>query len=620
MPRGCPEPGCVPRGGGGRTPGLSPRPGRGPAPPGSVGICRDLPGRPRGKGETEAGIAGAWASVRAPRRARSLPLPLPLPRWRGPAPAARSGCSTRDTPERRLGAMKLQDPKPSPRCTQELVPHKGRATAMAPLLRPQPEGESLSSDEASSTDGPQAKSSELDLRISDLQHQAQGMSLEEGCLRPDQDHLRHLRHVLAETEQRSWAQHLEDQARLQAEHQGVEELRQRLQEAQTRLEQEPESLRERGESQVREASELLETALKRFEDLEFQQLERESRREEEREAASAALACEIARLQRTRTMQQQEQKEKPEGRRMEKTQLLPPGDSPRIGTGDPSSDTTQELTKLMFTQRTDRRLIVLGAGPLFTVRSSVQGSIGLQRSGSLPRRRGDRPSPRVAQRPLSLHGNVLNPGVRVLQSEGGANDGGGRRTDLAPYSSLESCVAQLAEMERRVQEAMAERERLLQAREAKKAAQQASKPPELPPPAKGVAPLDLRRHLEALGHSVETCGDVRVSSRACKGFLVKMGGRVKTWRRRWFCFDRHKRLLAYYADKEETKLKGVIYFQAIEEVYYDHLRSAWKSPNPALTFCVKTYDRLFCLVAPSAEAMRIWIDAIVTAAEENARY
>lgn len=30
------------------------------------------------------------------------------------------------------------------------------------------------------------------------------------------------------------------------------------------------------------------------------------------------------------------------------------------------------------------------------------------------------------------------------------------------------------------------------------------------------------------------------------------------------------------ADKHETKLKGVIYFQAIEEVYYDHLRSAAK--------------------------------------------
>ncbi len=30
------------------------------------------------------------------------------------------------------------------------------------------------------------------------------------------------------------------------------------------------------------------------------------------------------------------------------------------------------------------------------------------------------------------------------------------------------------------------------------------------------------------------------------------------------------------SDKHETKLKGVIYFQAIEEVYYDHLRSANK--------------------------------------------
>lgn len=30
------------------------------------------------------------------------------------------------------------------------------------------------------------------------------------------------------------------------------------------------------------------------------------------------------------------------------------------------------------------------------------------------------------------------------------------------------------------------------------------------------------------------------------------------------------------ADKHESKLKGVIYFQAIEEVYYDHLRSATK--------------------------------------------
>ncbi len=32
------------------------------------------------------------------------------------------------------------------------------------------------------------------------------------------------------------------------------------------------------------------------------------------------------------------------------------------------------------------------------------------------------------------------------------------------------------------------------------------------------------------------------------------------------------------SDKHEAKLKGVIYFQAIEEVYYDHLKSAHKVP------------------------------------------
>lgn len=38
--------------------------------------------------------------------------------------------------------------------------------------------------------------------------------------------------------------------------------------------------------------------------------------------------------------------------------------------------------------------------------------------------------------------------------------------------------------------------------------------------------------------------------------------------------------LVSFADKHETKLKGVIYFQAIEEVYYDHLRSAAKVRMP----------------------------------------
>ncbi|XP_030632001.1 LOW QUALITY PROTEIN: pleckstrin homology-like domain family B member 1 [Chanos chanos] len=137
--------------------------------------------------------------------------------------------------------------------------------------------------------------------------------------------------------------------------------------------------------------------------------------------------------------------------------------------------------------------------------------------------------------------------------------------------------------------------------------------------------FDLRTHVESSGHNVETCYHIILTEKMCKGYLVKMGGKIKSWKKRWFVFDRLKRTFSYYVDKHETKLKGVIYFQAIEEVYYDHLRSATKkgffnlnltnSPNPSLTFCVKTHDRLYYMVAPSAEAMRIWMDVIVTGAE-----
>ncbi|XP_062894338.1 pleckstrin homology-like domain family B member 1 isoform X12 [Mobula hypostoma] len=127
--------------------------------------------------------------------------------------------------------------------------------------------------------------------------------------------------------------------------------------------------------------------------------------------------------------------------------------------------------------------------------------------------------------------------------------------------------------------------------------------------------FDLRSHIESSGHNLETCYQITMSEKMCKGYLTKMGGKIKSWRKRWFVFDRIKRTLSYYVDKHESKLKGVIYFQAIEEVYYDHLRSASKSPNPGLTFCVKTHDRLYFMVAPTPEAMRIWMDVIVTGAE-----
>ncbi|XP_078482059.1 pleckstrin homology-like domain family B member 2 [Ciona intestinalis] len=131
--------------------------------------------------------------------------------------------------------------------------------------------------------------------------------------------------------------------------------------------------------------------------------------------------------------------------------------------------------------------------------------------------------------------------------------------------------------------------------------------------------FNLRQHIESCGHNPSACRHTSINATSCRGYMTKMGGRIKTWRKRWFVFDRMKKSLSYYSDKHEVKLKGMIYFQAIEDVFFDHLKSH-KSPNPSLTFCVKCYDRVYYLVAPSSEAMRIWMDTLVTGAEGYREY
>lgn len=80
--------------------------------------------------------------------------------------------------------------------------------------------------------------------------------------------------------------------------------------------------------------------------------------------------------------------------------------------------------------------------------------------------------------------------------------------------------------------------------------------------------------------------------------------------------DREKRAFIYYTDKGEKKVRGGAYFSAIDEVYLDHL-NVTKSNRPHSTFIVKTKKRLYHLQAPSDQAARIWIDAIITGAQGN---
>lgn len=133
--------------------------------------------------------------------------------------------------------------------------------------------------------------------------------------------------------------------------------------------------------------------------------------------------------------------------------------------------------------------------------------------------------------------------------------------------------------------------------------------------------FDLKHHVENSGHQLMNQIDantklplIHLNSNSCRGYLFKMGQKFKTWNKRWFVFDRTKRTLCYYMDKHETKLRGSIYFQSINEVYVDHMRTI-KSPDSKSTFVVKTLDRNFYFVAPSSELMRIWVDVIFTGAE-----
>nr|XP_033819358.1 pleckstrin homology-like domain family B member 3 isoform X1 [Geotrypetes seraphini]XP_033819360.1 pleckstrin homology-like domain family B member 3 isoform X1 [Geotrypetes seraphini] len=567
--------------------------------------------------------------------------------------------------------------------------------------------------------------SRLEQHVKELNQQKKELKIEmemegallEGELRMEQQDLvreeeviQMLQGRLDDTEKKYFAEREQERANVVEERRKVDELERKYVEYKKLIDKQPESLREQLKKQIQEMSELLEVATKVFEDLEFQQLEKESSLEEERETSYQQIMQEISEHQnnlnksKLKTLRLEEQvkkireqmgtecqalsEEKSQTMKsllLEKNRLLELSDRCEKENGESFQGRQQVLTKLAVAQKYipfdnsaagSTHSCVLSVSNV-SVLSSLKSSPGLQRTNSLPRRRGESARGKDSDRPVSLHGNAGLLALQLVQLEGvrgggsltGSSslqmarlqtpllqlqnrhllNGSAVKTSLGssrlPYGP-ENPLSKIAEMERLLREALAERERLLKAREAKRTAQeearkkkeemvqeqktqgkspevvlgpiQASQPDSLTVQVKNSRPaFNLRSHMESLGHSVETCPQVTVTASLCKGYLVKMGGRIKTWKKRWFVFDCQKRRLAYFVDKEELKLKGVIYFQAIEEVYYDHLRNASMSPHPKLTFCVKTYERLFCMVAPTPEAMRLWIDVIVTAAEEN---
>ncbi|XP_057620092.1 pleckstrin homology-like domain family B member 2 isoform X6 [Chionomys nivalis] len=580
-------------------------------------------------------------------------------------------------------------------------------------------------------------SRELDMECALLDGEQKSETAE---LMKEKEILDHLNRKITELEKNIVGEKTKEKVKLDAEREKLERLQELYSEQKTQLDNCPESMREQLQQQLKRDADLLDVESKHFEDLEFQQLERESRLDEEKENLTQQLLREVAEYQRNIVA------------RKEKISALKKQASHIVQQAQREQDhfVKEKNNLIMMLQREkenlchlEKKYSSLTGGKGFPINPNIlkehfrsleerkkQHKEGLYLSDTLPRKKTTpsvsphfssatmgRSSTPKAHLPLGQSnscGSVLPHSLatmtkdsesrRMLRGYNHQQMSEGQRQKPEFYSrtasesnvylnsfhypdhsykdqaydtlsldssdsmetSISACspdnissastsnIARIEEMERLLKQAHAEKTRLLESREremeAKKRAleeekrrreilekrlqEETSQRQKLiekevkirekqraqARPLTRYLPVrkedfDLRSHVETAGHNIDTCFHVSITEKTCRGYLIKMGGKIKTWKKRWFVFDRNKRTFSYYADKHEAKLKGVIYFQAIEEVYYDHLKNANKSPNPLLTFSVKTHDRIYYMVAPSPEAMRIWMDVIVTGAE-----
>ncbi|XP_043450069.1 pleckstrin homology-like domain family B member 2 isoform X31 [Prionailurus bengalensis] len=581
-------------------------------------------------------------------------------------------------------------------------------------------------------------SRELDMECALLDGEQKSETTE---LMKEKEILDHLNRKIAELEKNIVGEKTKEKVKLDAEREKLERLQELYSEQKTQLDNCPESMREQLQQQLKRDADLLDVESKHFEDLEFQQLEHESRLDEEKENLTQQLLREVAEYQRNIVT------------RKEKISALKKQANHIVQQAQREQDhfVKEKNNLIMMLQREkenlcnlEKKYSSLTGGKGFPVSPSTlkehfrsleerkkQHKEGLYLSDTLPRKKttpsisphfnsatmGRSTTPK-AHLPLGQSnscGSVLPHSLatmtkdsesrRMLRGYNHQQMSEGQRQKSSEFynrtasesnvylnsfhypdhsykdqafdtlsldssdsmeTSISACspdnissastsnIARIEEMERLLKQAHAEKTRLLESRERemeakKRALEEEKRRRELlekrlqeetsqrqkliekevkirekqraqARPLTRYLPVrkedfDLRSHVETAGHNIDTCYHVSITEKTCRGFLIKMGGKIKTWKKRWFVFDRNKRTFSYYADKHEAKLKGVIYFQAIEEVYYDHLKNANKSPNPLLTFSVKTHDRIYYMVAPSPEAMRIWMDVIVTGAE-----
>lgn len=100
---------------------------------------------------------------------------------------------------------------------------------------------------------------------------------------------------------------------------------------------------------------------------------------------------------------------------------------------------------------------------------------------------------------------------------------------------------------------------------------------------------------------------IRMDTKITKeGYLIKQGGKIKTWKRRWFVL--RESTLAYYKDEKDDKPVGLI---SLKECKSFEL-AAQKVHKP-YAFEIATPDRVYVCCAKDEDEMWEWINVLSTA-------
>uniref|UniRef100_A0AAQ5ZP77 PH domain-containing protein n=1 Tax=Amphiprion ocellaris TaxID=80972 RepID=A0AAQ5ZP77_AMPOC len=407
-------------------------------------------------------------------------------------------------------------------------------------------------------------------------------------------------------------------ANVSAERKVLEKQRNEYNELKRQFDKCPLSLREQLQEQLSRKAEALESGTKQFEELEFCQLEEESSLEEKKEAQSSQLLqeraeyhCSVAkrkekmatleaqvkqlglqasqdceRMVRDRTVTLQLlHKEQDRLCALEKKYHILTGGRSFPKTSSGMKELTLCLSLLTDPSPTVHHSILHHQSP--PSGTQAYDTLSLESSDSLETSVSTGNSACTPESACGLEAQRIEEMEKMLkeaQQEKARLIENREREVQARRQMLEEERRRREEAERRLQDETAHRQRLVEeeVKMREKHFSQARPMTRYLPNRK--EEFDLRAHVESSGHNIDTCPFVILTEKMCKGHLVKMGGKIKSWKKRWFVFDRLKRNFCYYVDKHETKLKGLIYFQAIEEVYYDHLRSAAKVNTPFFSY------------------------------------